>query len=323
MELDITIHKGRTDRPVVILIHGLSMDKNIWIKPLETTMFAKNVPIKIFAARRPRPCLIQNKKKFTIGDIPEKVDSIWAALQIKGYNLVCWSQKRPVGPISVAVEELKQVMEITRKAFPGKPAALIGHSRGGLIARKLMERKIPEVKALITISTPHHGSSLALLGKYLKPLSSVIKAVMPANIQSSVSEVLKRFNELIEDHATKELLPGSDFLKNLKDAPDDGIRYLSFGGTKTRLLTVYKWEARDKDIYPRPFLAIPDSLIKAFPAALLPEEISPGKGDIMVSAKSSVLPWAERHCHVPANHVSILWHKETIANTVEILEAIY
>ena len=322
MELDATIHKGSADRPVVIFIHGLSMDKNIWTDPLGTTMFAKNVPIKIFAARRPKPCFIQNKKKLTIGTIPEKVDNLWDTLKYRGFNLVCWSQKRPVGPIDLAIEELKQVMEITRKVFPKKPVAFIGHSRGGLIARKLMERKIPEVKALITISTPHHGSSLALLGKYLKPLSSVIKAVMPENTRSSVSNVLKRFSELIEGNATKELLPGSDFFKNLKDAPAGGVRYLSFGGTKTRLLTVYKWEARDKDIYPRPFLAIPDSLIKAFPAALLPDEISPGKGDIMVSAKSSILPWAERHCDVPANHVSILWHKETIANTVEILEAI-
>ncbi|MBI5099123.1 MAG: alpha/beta hydrolase [Nitrospirae bacterium] len=322
MELDITIHKGRADRPVVIFIHGLAVDKGIWLNPLDTRIFAKNVPIKIFAARRPRPCLIQNKKKITIGDFPEKVDSLWAALQIKGYNLVCWNQKRPVGPISVAVEELKQVMEITRKFFPGKAVALIGHSRGGLIARKLMERKVPEVKALITISTPHHGSSLALIGKYLKPLSSVLKIVLPKNTLGPVSEVLKRFNELIECHAPKELLPDSDFFKNLKDAPDDGIRYLSFGGTKTRLLTVYKWEARDKDIYPRPFLAIPDSLIKAFPAALLPDEITPEKGDIMVSAKSSILPWAERHYNVPANHVSILWHKKTIANTVEFLETI-
>jgi len=117
MELDTTIHKGRTDRPVVILIHGLSMDKNIWINPLETTMFAKNVPIK--SLPQDAPGHVRSKtKKVLYWRCPEKVDSIWAALQIKGYNLVSWSQKRPVGPISVAVEELKQVMEITRTAFP-------------------------------------------------------------------------------------------------------------------------------------------------------------------------------------------------------------
>jgi pimeloyl-ACP methyl ester carboxylesterase len=322
MEFDATIHKGSADRPVVIFIHGLGTDKGIWLDLLNTKMFAQNVPLKIFAARRPRPRLIKNKKKLTIGDMPEKIDSLWAALKIREYNLVCWSQKRPVGPISAAVEELKQVLEMTGRVFPKKPVAFIGHSRGGLIARKLMERKMPEVKAMITISTPHHGSSLALLGKYLRPLSSVIKAAMPDNTHGSVSKALKRFNELIEGPATKELLPGSDFFKDLKDTPDRGIRYLSFGGTKTRLMTVYKWETRDRNIYPRPFLAIPDSLFKAFPDALLPDEITPGKGDMMVSAKSSILPWAERHYNIPANHLSILWHKRTIGKTVEILEAI-
>jgi pimeloyl-ACP methyl ester carboxylesterase len=322
MELDITIHKGRADRPVVIFVHGLAVDKGIWLDPLDTRIFAKNVPIKIFAARRPGPCVKQSKKKITIGDIPEKVDSLWAALQIKGYNLVCWSQKRPVGPISAAVEELKQVMEMTGNVFPRKPVALIGHSRGGLIARKLMERKLPEVKALITVSTPHYGSSLALLGKFLKPLSSVLKVVLPENTHSSFADVLKRFNELIEGKATKELLPGSDFFKNLKDSPSDGIKYISCGGTKTHLFTVYSWKRKDHIMYPDPLLIIPDSLLKIFPHSVLPDEIISGKGDIMVSVESSRLPWGSYHYNVPANHVTILFHKKTISNTIEILEGI-
>jgi len=322
MEFDTTIHKGRGDRPVVIFIHGMGNDKGIWLDLLNTKMFAQNLSIKIFAARRPGSCQEKNKKKLTIGDIPEKIDGLWAALKKREYNLVCWSQNRPVGPISAAVEELKQVMEISRRVFPRKNVAFICHSRGGLVARKLMERRMPEVKALITVATPHDGSSLALLGKYLKPLSSAVKKALPKNTFGSVSNVLRRFNELIEGPAAKELLPGSDFFKELSDAPDGGIRYLSFGGISTRLLTVYKCEIRDRDIYPRPFLLIPDSLIKVLPAAMLPDEITPGKGDIMVSAKSSRLPWAESHYDVSANHLSILWHRGTIAKTVETLEEI-
>ena len=322
MEFDATIHKGRADRPVVIFIHGMGNDKGIWLDLLNTKMFAQNVPIKIFAARRPMPPPIKIKKKLTIGDIPEKIEGLWATLKRREYNLVCWSQGRPVGPIIAAVEELKQVMEIARRVFPEKPVVFICHSRGGLVARKLMERRMPEVKALVTVATPHHGSSLALLGKYLKPLSSAVKAAIPKNTIGSVSRALRRFNELIEGPAAKELLPDSDFFNELSDVPDDRIRYLSFGGTKTQLLTVYKWEMRKRNIYPRPFLVIPDSLIKVLPAAMLPDEITPGKGDIMVSAKSSILPWAGNHYDVPANHLSILWHRRTIARTVETLETI-
>lgn len=322
---DIAIHKGGTNRPVVILIHGLGMEKNMWIEPLEAKIFAKNVPLKFFAAKRPKVCSIipgKRQKKLTIGDIPEKVDTLWNALKDRDFSLVCWSQKRPVGPISVAVEELEQITKLVKKTFPERPVAFLGHSRGGLIARKFMEQKPPGIKALITISTPHSGSSLAHLRKYLKPVSSALKVILPENAHGAVAEVLKRLNDLTEGDATKELLPESDFFSNLKDAHAPGVAYLSFGGTKTRLLTIYKFEKRDNRLYPDPFVAIPDSLLRVFPASVLPDELKSGKGDFLVSAKSAVLPWAFQHYNVSANHISILWNRKVIGKTVELLEAL-
>ncbi|MBI4849581.1 MAG: alpha/beta hydrolase [Nitrospirae bacterium] len=331
MELDATLHKGRPDSPAVIFIHGLSMNKNIWLNPLETKMFANNFPLKIFAATRPKPLIPPRpplkkggylNSRLTVGDIPGKVDNLWDALKMKGFNLICWSQRRPVAPISVAAEELKKVVKLAKEVFPRRHIALIGHSRGGLIARKFMEGKVPGIKALITISSPHQGSSLALLGKYLKPISAVLKVALPKDTHGTVSEVIRRFNELIEGQATRELLPDSDFFKTLNDVPVDSVKYLSFGGTKTRLFIVYKWETRDGKSYPRPFMSVPDSLLQVFPPSVLPEEITSGKGDVLVSAKSSVLPWAANHYNVPANHVAILWHKKVISNTIEALEGI-
>lgn len=52
MKLDITIHKGRSDRPVVIFIHGLGMDKYFWTDPANTKVFGKNIPMKVFAAKK-------------------------------------------------------------------------------------------------------------------------------------------------------------------------------------------------------------------------------------------------------------------------------
>jgi pimeloyl-ACP methyl ester carboxylesterase len=324
MGLDITIHKGSAGRPVIIFIHGLGMDKNMWLDPLETKIFAKNFPLKYFAAKRPKVCPEtsgKQLKKLTIGDIPEKVDTLWDTLKNRDFSLACWSQKRPAGPISVAVEELGMIMKLVKKTFPGRPAVLIGHSRGGLVARKFMEKKTPEIKALITICTPHSGSALALLRKYFKPFSSVLKIILPKNAHGTASEALKRLNDLIEGDASKELLPGSDFFRSLKDSPSDGISYLSFGGTKTKLLTVYKYLKRDDELCPEPFVTIPDSLLQVLPLSLLPDELKHGKGDFLVSAKSSRLPWASEHHNVPANHIAILWNKKIINRTVELLEA--
>ena len=40
---------------------------------------------------------------------------------------ICWSQRRPAGPINIAVEELHEIFVKAKKLFPGKPVVLIGH----------------------------------------------------------------------------------------------------------------------------------------------------------------------------------------------------
>lgn len=322
MDLDITIHRGEAERPVVIFIHGLGMDKDFWNNPLETKIFAKNIPLKVFAATRPRPASIKSGKKLTIGSVPKKIDTLWTVLRDKGFNLLCWSQKRPVGPISVAVEELEEIMQMAGSLFPDKAFALIGHSRGGLIARKFMEREVTGIKALVTLSSPHRGSSLSRIGKRLSPLSAFLKGVLPKDTHGTVSGVLKNVTDLLEGSALKELMPGSDFFRDLKDSAVDGIDYLSFGGTKTELLTVYKWKRQGDVLYPEPLLIIPDSLINVFPASILPDELCSGKGDVMVTAESSVLPWADYHHNLNVNHISIMWNKTMINRVAELLERI-
>ena len=322
MDLDITVYKGNPANPVVIFIHGLGMDKNFWVNPLGTKIFARNIPMKILAATRPVPCPIQKRRKITVGNIPRKINSLWFALRKKEYNLVCWSQRRPVGPIGVAVEELREIVEQTRRQFPLKSIALVGHSRGGLVARKLMEKKVPAIKALITLSTPHKGSSLSRLGKYLAPVSPALKRILPKDTHGAISEVMKRTNDLLQGDALKELLPGSAFFRGLKDSPSRSIQYLSFGGTKTKLLTVYKWTRQGIKMYPRVLLTIPDSLIKILPASVVPPELIPGRGDFMVTAESAVLPWASTHYNLPANHISITWNRKVISSALEVLDGI-
>lgn len=331
MELDVSIHKGSSDKPVVIFIHGLGMDRNFWLDPFETKVLGKNVPMKVFAAVQPKSIYLHKcphgpgeikKSGITIGDIPKKINNLWSALRDRGFNLVCWSQRRPVGPISAAVEELEEIIELTARIFPQNNVSLLCHSRGGLIARKFMEENLRGIRALITLSTPHKGSSLSLIGKHLSPLSSFLKGLLPMQTHGTVSDVIKRMTDLIEGAALKELMPGSDFFKNLRDVPVKGIKYLSFGGSKTELVTVYKWKKKEDIMYPKPLLSIPDSLIKILPASILPDELKPGKGDFMVTTASSVLPWASSHYDLHANHISITWHRRVISDVVEVLEKI-
>lgn len=320
MSLEITIHKGRKDKPAVIFIHGLGVDKNIWLDLLNTKIFARNVPVRVFAATKPEPSTSVKRGKITLGNQPEKVETLWTALKDNGFNLICWSQERPAGPIDVAVEELVEIMKKTKRLFPETPIVLIGHSRGGLIARKFMEKNRTDVKTLVTISTPHAGSSIARIGRYLKPFSVMLKGILPKATHGIISEIIKNTANLLKGEALKELLPGSDFLRNLQDFPVKGIKYMSFGGTEPRLFTIYRWEKRNKKNYPEQLLSIPDSLIKVFPSPLIPDEIIPGKGDMLVTAESSLLPWASSHYNLPANHISIIWHRKTISKISEFLD---
>ncbi len=322
MKLDISIHRGMEDKPVVIFIHGLGMNKDIWVDPLSTKIFSGNIPLKVFIAKRPQPCNSHKSKKISVGDIPGKLDNLWNALKDKGFNLVCWSQRRPVGPILYSVEELGEIMDRVKIVFPERPIALVGHSRGGLIARKFMEKRYKDIRALITISTPHGGSAIAGLGKYIKPLYVVLEDILPKNAHGILSRVIRNVADLLKGDALKELLPGSDFFKDLCDLPHKNIDYMSFGGTEPRMLTVYVWKKKDKKRYPKALLSIPDSLFKILPASVIMNEITPGKGDGLVTAKSSLLPWSSSHYDLEANHVSVMWHRKTINRTVKVLRAL-
>jgi pimeloyl-ACP methyl ester carboxylesterase len=322
VKLDTTIHKGHPEKPVIIFVHGFAVDKDIWINPLDTKVFAKNIPLKYLSARRPAETTARQKKVITTGVIPEKVDGLWSRLKKEGYSLVCWSQRRPVGPIHVAVEELGEVRQLVKGLFPESPIAFIGHSRGGLVARKFMERKNAQIKALITIASPHAGSSLSKIGKYLVPLQGAIKSILPEETHGSVSRTLKRIHDLIDGRALKELVPASDFFRHLKDSPFKAIKYLSFGGEKTELVNIYRWEKRDGKMHPRKLMTVPDSLLKFLPEFAVPDELRPGKGDIMVTTESAVLPWASDHINLKANHFTILWNRQMISKTLEVLKSV-
>lgn len=320
MNLDETFHKGDRDKPVAVLIHGLGVDKGIWTDPLHTKLLANNFRLKILAAEEPRISMSAGLNKITIGDFPDKIDNIWSVLRDEGYNLITWSQKRPVGHVDAAVSELKHIIARAEELFPKSPVALIGHSRGGLIARKFLEERHHAVKALVTIASPHSGSSISTIAGYLSPLAGVLKSIMPEEKYGTITETIGRTTDFLLGEALKELMPGSNFFKGLKDSRAQDIRYLSFGGTEPRLLTLYQWKKAGSEIYPKPLIEIPDSLMKLLPSSLKLQELTPGKGDALVSAESSVMPWSSSHYDVPANHVSVMWNKKVIEKTIEVLE---
>jgi pimeloyl-ACP methyl ester carboxylesterase len=160
MNYDIELIRGKIDKPAIVFIHGLGMDKNIWVNPSKSRILGGKLSLKVFLGKKPSsknfgPCKNIPQKKvieFSTGEQPEAIETLFNDLRLKGYAVITWSQKKPSGPLDSAVSELEEVIKVALdKTKAG--IILIGHSRGGLIGRKYLLRKDRSIRSLITISS--------------------------------------------------------------------------------------------------------------------------------------------------------------------------
>ena len=338
MNLDIALVKGKADKPAIIFIHGLGMDKDIWVNPLKSRILGGRLPLNIFLRERPPTKdfgLSRDKPKKEIpglstGAHPKCLETLFNDLKLRKYPVVTWSQRRPSGPIDSVVSELEEIIKLA-KELTKAGIILVGHSRGGLIGRKyLFQKKEPLVRGLITISSPHQGSSVARLVYYLKPLASFISPFFSKAEKGTLSSTIKHVLDFLKSRALRELLPQSSFLKSLKDGPLAWISYISLSGTKPTLFSLYRWHwdpVSEGKSY-RWFLkaeevfSIPEIFQKVIPDKFYPAEITDGKGDGLVSAESSKIPWYNEHYNFSLNHAQMLFSKEVRDLVIQTIEKI-
>jgi hypothetical protein len=148
---------------------------------------------------------------------------------------------------------------------------LLCHSRGGLVARAALKQLgsagVPHLRAVITLSTPHHGSFMPKLadaynttlsrqidfsglGRDLPgPLGAVVArelAPLLADLANRVREaLLHSFGTLAQGPGFDELDPQSATLAALADGeqPLPGVRYYGFGGTNPAFIRFFLCEA--------------------------------------------------------------------------------
>jgi len=297
MKLDIASHQGSINKPVIVFIHGLGMDKNIWINPSDSRILAGTFPLKILLNKRASQ------------DKSEVIATLYDDLKQRDYSLITWSQQRPAGPISSVVKELHEIVKAANELSQAG-IILVGHSRGGLIARKyLSATKDTSVRGLLTIATPHKGSSIAGISRYIAPLVSLIDPFIPAGNRGSRLFAMKRTMEFFKSRALKELLPASPFFLSLEDGQLAWVYYASVGGTNPTLFNISHY-------------SFPDIFEKVIPPNLYPEELKQGRGDGLVSAESSKLPWTNEHHVFPFNHAEILFDEGVRNRMIQVVERI-
>jgi pimeloyl-ACP methyl ester carboxylesterase len=325
MHCDMTVHEGDHKKPLVILVHGLGMDQNIWTDPCSARILGGALPITVLLSEKPAP---RDKvmSRITPGDRPDpkNLRTIFHDLRDRGFPAITWSQQRPAGPVDSAVAELAEVMDHARKIHKGD-IILACHSRGGLIARKYLANNKSGISALITISTPHRGSSIAKFASYISPLVKIMAPFISDNTNTStLKQAATRVTDFMKSNAVEELLPASDFFQTLSDQKRAGTYYLTLGGTNPCLFGFYRWKEKTADgkrlLSPEEALTFPGILEKIIPSLLFPDELKKGFGDGLVTAESSRLAWTDKHHDFHLNHAQMLYDKRVRETIISILE---
>jgi pimeloyl-ACP methyl ester carboxylesterase len=303
MKLQLKLHAGRPDRPVVLLIHGLNMNNYFWLDPEKCQVLGGLAPLTVFLA----DVVAKPENTLSFGSPAPHIRGLWTRLQEEGFSLASWTQGKPLGQIQAAMNELAAVLATVRQRWPGVKIFLVGHSRGGLIARRfLQQEEHGGIAGLVTICSPHAGSGMATFTRYLKPAGTFLKKIIPVKSKAALAQALERLSFFLQSPAIAELEPGSEFMASLQQTPlPRDIRKLSFGGTSPALfhVTVRLPTGSHRTI------RFPDLLAAAVPSNRLPKELTPGLGDALVSAESAQLPGGA-HYNFPVNHVKAAYDSE-------------
>jgi pimeloyl-ACP methyl ester carboxylesterase len=285
LELDIVFHKGNADKPLIIFVHGLGMDANFWANPSGARILGGKYPLRLL--------------------IPDmEMKNSFEDLYALGFPVLTWSQNRPAAEAMVAFAELTEIMD----ALVRGPVILIGHSRGGLLARMLAERNIDKIVAVITIGSPHHGSTIAKWADHLSPLASTLNKLLDTGKKDKKGSPVQKILAFLGSAGLREMLPDSEFIRSLASGNLSGITAISIGGTDPSII----------QLNGKTFLA---ALSGILPNNMMPDELREGMGDGMVSAASSVWPGASEHRNYYAHHASLPFNDKVRDYIIKIVSA--
>lgn len=127
-------------------------------------------------------------------------------------------------PLEEQAELLEQTLTVLSNHHPEESIYLVGHSAGGVVARITTVRdQIPNLKALITIATPHLGSPYANLAYDIATLPYPFR-LLPKMVANKKYKALRRARPMIKGLTVAK--PGT-LLYGLNQQPHPEIRYIS------------------------------------------------------------------------------------------------
>lgn len=355
-------------KPVVVLLHGLGGDHNDWIDPFQERNWPydhqgdpqeldlglhSGPPIASLPSVQTYQFFSPRLKSNSLGADGSDDRSWWHALAQAGFPVFTYSQ---VGALMIPlakgpVAEFRSFMGALQQRLLADPAqrsrqvVILGHSRGGLIGRAFLGNpevkadasgRFPPVRGLITLSSPHQGSHMALLDdKIIGFLETLQRAVptLPNDVGNEVINALKAKVDAYVGAHGDEIEPGSPLFQTVEAQepirPD--VRCISVGGTSPRLMRLYLWSFTGASMIPRRTSSGTlqfhwrakaveakgvSPILDGLPLKLLGmdlDEVMAGRGDGLTADKRSRFPAsfkAEEHLSVRLSHAEELWDSD-------------
>ncbi len=347
LDFPLQVWKGAEGKPVLILIHGLGATEKSWTNPYEEFLGKGKLSFDYVLAdylERPSPpyfSLGQHRNyclSTPLRSLSSRPRPLWEIFKDRGYNLLTWTQSKPYGPIALAVEELNGIVAESEAIFgTGSPFIFIGHSRGGLVARKWIQDhpdKRNRIEGLILLACPNGGSRLANVGDFFARAVKTVGRFVPrelsldgGRISLRLAAFYEELAELFRGVALEELRPHSAFIRRIKSGePDEQrsrIRYLNLVATSTVFTKLYRISTGEigelKEV-----ISLIDSLPKMIPPMMLPDEIVNGKGDGLVSKERARMAWigpgSQKEFNI--NHLRMLIDADVRGEIFRFLESI-
>ncbi len=272
------IVKTANKNPWIVLIHGFGVTEKVWFAPLdEKTLFMSF-----------RTLLKEEKEVISFSERLKE-----------HYNIASWTQGAH-GTIDDAVIELKNLVD----ALDSQNMFFVAHSRGGLVARRAIQQYGLKPKALICLSTPHHGSRFAdLVMRYFTGITFFLPSVKP--------------------HASpiRELCTDSDIVKEMNQPgqieKEKHVPHYDIAGNSTAFFGI-RMKIYGKDMI---LFHVMRSIERIFGSMLIPEWRN-GEGDGFVKTSDSKSPLTSDGCfHIlPVNHSNILVRKDVYSIIYNILQ---